>query len=250
MPRVSRFNAGHAEAVAARSRVLDMIDMLPPEALVRLVKERPSLRGMVLGNLAELLFERHVPARYAAILPADIVGHDDHDRSANKSDRTITYRSKTYTVQVKSIQTNSIKYEIAGNHLVANVQNDGSDMRTVRFQNGSEVVTTCYLRGQYDILAVPLFPFNGTDEFAYKRNEDCRPTASTKYTAYQRERLLATTENICWPLADDWQTDLMQLLTPEAGSPVGRPDVVTEPGGKVRVREAGAVILPHKDQEI
>ena len=247
MTRQSRFDFSDPEAVSARARVLDMIDMIPPVDLVALVKEKPSLRGMVLGNLAELLFERHIPDRYLSIAQNDIIGHDDHDRSANKSDRTITYRGRTYAVQIKSIQTGSIKRDKEGGMLAATIQNDGSDMRRVILADGSEVVTTCYLRGQYDILAVPLFPFTGTSDFAYKRNEDCRLTQHKNYTPFQKEWLLATTENICWPLPDDWHTDLMELLTPDAGSLVGRPDVIAEPGGEIRVREAGAVILPDED---
>lgn len=250
MARQRRFDAEHPDAIAARQRVLSMIDMLPPAALVQLVKEKPSLRGMVLGNLAELLFEQHVPRNYPAIAAADIIGHDDHDRAVNKSDRTITFRGRKYTIQVKSVQTGSIKREVAVKRLCATVQNDGSDMRKVVFANGSDVTTTCYLRGQYDILAVPLFPFTGTDAFAYKKNEDCRLTQDGRYTDYQRRQLLATTEIITWPLAQDWQTNLLMLLTPEAGSPIGYTDVVTEPGGEVRVRETGAVILPNKDQEV
>jgi hypothetical protein len=34
------------------------------------------------------------------------------------------------------------------------------------------------------------------------------------------------------------------------GSPVGKPDVVAEPTGEVRVVEAAAVILPLEDKEV
>lgn len=224
-----------------------MIDMLPPADLVRLVKDKPSLRGMVLGNLAELLFERHVPARYSGIMAADIVGHDDHDRSLNKSDRTITRAGRRYTVQVKSIQTGTITRERATGRLVAKVQNDGSDSRTVKFPDGSELVTVCYLRGEYDILAVPLFPFTGDDSFAYKRNADCNPSSGRSYTDVQKANLLATCERISWPLTDHWETDLMRLLTPDAGSPVSRLEVIHQPGGEVRVGKARAIVLPDED---
>lgn len=250
MARESRFDPAADKAVAARARVMDMIDVVPPDALVKLVKEKPSLRGMVLGNIAELLFERHLPQHYPEIRPEHIVGHDDHDRSANKSDRTISFRGRSYAIQVKSIQTGSIKEERASGQLCATLQNDGSDMRTVTLKDGSTVATTCYVRGEYDILAVPLFPFTGTDAFAYKRNEDCRATTHRSYTTLQREWLLATTEPICWPLSSDWHTDLLDLLTPGAGSPIGRPDVVTKPRGEIRVSEAGATILPDEDEKI
>ncbi len=48
-------------AIAARERVKMMIDAIPPESLVEAIKKAPSLRGMILGYIAELMFERRVP---------------------------------------------------------------------------------------------------------------------------------------------------------------------------------------------
>lgn len=242
-----RLDRNDAEAASARARVSTMIDAIEPEQLVASIKRAPSLRGMILGYVAEQMFEVHVPRRYDLILADDIIHHDDHDRSANKSDRTITFNGRRYGIQLKSMQTNSIARNVGSGLLEACVQNDASDRRDVRLADGHVVNTTCYLRGEYDILAVPLFPFTGTWEFAYKRNEDCAPTSSPKYSEYERRFLLATTENISWPLGDEWHTNLMDLLTPEAGSPVGAPDVVAEPGGEIRVMDAAAVILPDED---
>src|SRR5262249_22676385 len=127
---------------------------------------------------------------------------------------------------------------------------DASDRRDVILGDGSVVNTTCYLRGEYDILAVPLFPFTGTWEFAYKRNEDCRACTSKKYTQYQQSQLLATTEKITWPLTDDWHLNLLDLLDDKSGSPVDDPDVITEPTGEVRIVDTGAMILPLEDKEV
>jgi hypothetical protein len=227
-----------------------MIDAVEPERLVASIKRAPSLRGMILGYIAEEMFATHVPSRYPVIPADDIVHHDDHNRSENKSDRTVRYKDRLYGIQLKSIQTNSIARNLITGIIEADVQNDASDRRDVVFEDGHVVNTTCYLKGEYDILAVPLFPFTGTWEFAYKRNEDCNLTESPRYSEYERQFLLATTERICWPLSNEWHTNLLDLLTPEAGSPIDAPDVVTEPSGEIRVREAGAVILPDKDEEI
>lgn len=236
-----------AEAVKARERVSTIIDSVDPEYLVESIKRAPSLRGMILGYIAELMFERHIPIRYPQILAGDIAHHDDHDRKVNKSDRTVTRNGRSYGIQLKSIQTNSIARNLITECLEADAQNDASDRRDVWLKDGSSVTTTCYLCGEYDILAVPLYPFTGTWEFAYKRNEDCARTTSPKYMPYQQQFLLATLERVCWPLSSEWTTNLMDLLTPDAGSPVARPDVITEPGGKIRVRQAGATILSNKD---
>lgn len=208
------------EALAARARVADIIDAIPPEDLVLAIKRAPSLRGMILGYIAEHMFERHVPGRYPVILSHHIEHHDDHDRTANKSDRTITFGGRRYGVQLKSIQTNSIARNLATDVLQATVQNDGSDSRIVVFEDGSSVKTVCYKRGDYDILAVPLFPLTGTWEFAYKLNASCEPSRHRTYSEYQRSFLLSTLEKICWPLSNEWSTDLMTFLTPDAGSAI------------------------------
>lgn len=254
MPRLPKAPRGKdendSEARAARDRVITIIDAIPPEDLVSSIKRAPSLRGMILGYIAEEMFEKHVPMQYPALEPHHLEAHDDHDRSVNKSDRTLTYRGRRYGIQLKSIQTNSIGRGRASGKLEADVQNDASDKRTVILQDGAELITTCYVRGEYDVLAVPLFPFTGTWDYAYKRNLDCRTCASPKYRKEHADQLLATTEKICWPLSEDWTTDLLGLLDDLIGSLVSDTNVVPQPGGKVRVVEPSAVILPLEDKEV
>lgn len=198
----------HPSAVQARERVLQIIDSVDPADLVSAIKRAPSLRGMILGYLAEEQFEKYVLRRYAGVSQGDIKKHDDHNRSENKSDRTIIYKGYEIRIQLKSVQTNSIVWDNESNIIRATVQNDASDARSVRFPDGSSVVTTCYKRGDYDILAVPLFPFSGTWSFAYKTNEECAASASAKYTDYQKKYLLSTLERLTWPLSTGWCDDL------------------------------------------
>jgi hypothetical protein len=212
-----KYDAKDADAQRARARVLDIIDSVSPEQLVQSIKRAPSLRGMILGYIAEEMFEVYVRKTYPALIEANIEKHDDHDRRFNKSDRTITHGGRIYRIQLKSIQTNSIKRCLTSGRLRADVQNDASDRRSVKFADGSTLETTCYLRGDYDILAVPLFPFTGNWTFAYKRNTDCRSSMSDKYTDAQKNELLATTEILEWPLSDGWSDNLYDLLDDKIG---------------------------------
>jgi len=102
-------NKEHQLAVDARNRVSQIIDEVPAQDLVNSIKRAPSLRGMILGYIAEEMFEKHIlePMDHFN----DIVKHDDHDRSKNQSDRDFTYKGKLFSVQLKSIQTNSITYD-------------------------------------------------------------------------------------------------------------------------------------------
>jgi len=205
----------HPDAVAAKARVVTIIDSVSPTELVEAIKRAPSLRGMILGYIAEEMFEKHV----LGALPgaSKIRKHDDHDRSMNKSDRDFVFGGRRYSIQLKSIQTNSIAYDPASEVLCADVQNDGSDRRTVLLPNGQRVETTNYVIGDYDILAVPLFPFTGTWTFAYKRNRDCRLTDSKKYSEENRQYLLSTIEKLTYPLRPPWVSDLRLLLDDTIG---------------------------------
>ncbi len=78
-------------------------------------------------------------------------------------------------------------------------------------------MTTCYVAGEYDILAVSLQPFTGDWQFAFKRNIDLTMSPSPKYTLEQRKYLLATSETITFPLASGWTSDLFSLLTGDLG---------------------------------
>lgn len=217
MVRSRKYDEQDVEAVAARARVLDIIDSVSPKQLVQSIKRAPSLRGMILGYIAEEMFETYVREKYPSLIDAEIEKHDDHDRRFNKSDRTIKHGGRTYRIQLKSVQTNSIKRELQTGLICCDVQNDASDRRAVKFEDGTTLETTCYLRGDYDILAVPLFPFTGNWTYAYKKNIDCRASNSPKYTESQRSELLATTERLCWPLTNDWHSDLFDLLDDQIG---------------------------------
>lgn len=197
--------ADHALAIAARNRVTTIIDAIPPTDLVNAIKRAPSLRGMILGYIAEEMFQHHV---LGDAIFSDVNKHDDHDRSANKADRDFLYQGHRISVQLKSVQTNSIAWRSDLNAVYAIVQNDGSDKRDVRLPNGEIVTTTNYKIGDYDILAVPLFPFTGSWDFAYMLNSECRKTTSSKYNSTQQSYLLSTTEEITYPLSAPWSTDL------------------------------------------
>ena len=58
--RRGKYDKDDPEAKAARDRVVTIIDSVPPEDLVMSIKRAPSLRGMILGYIAEEMFEKYV----------------------------------------------------------------------------------------------------------------------------------------------------------------------------------------------
>jgi hypothetical protein len=178
-----------------------------PEVILQILEEAPSVRGMVYGNLAEVQFSRWLVARGVPL--TDQSRDDDHAKT--KSDRTIRLDGRLYTIQVKSMQTNSIKEDGEGG-FKAGVQCDGSDRRRVRLPNGHEVETTNYVADEFMVLATPLHAFTGKWDFAFRLNSTLERTASPKYAPEDRRFLLKTMVSITWPIAEPWTSDLLGLL--------------------------------------
>ena len=71
------------------------------EELTQVVNQNPSLRGMILGYLAELKLEKLWLRREEI---SNVSKHDDHDRK-KKGDRVVTYKGKEFIFESKSLQT-------------------------------------------------------------------------------------------------------------------------------------------------
>jgi hypothetical protein len=184
------------------------------DTLIRVMTDNPSLRGMTYGYVAEHAFSLYL----------DTLGISEHfkedDHKKTKSDRTFVRRGRRFTIQLKSLQTNTIQ-EASPGQFKAKVQNDASDRRKIKLPNGKTVETTCYQVGEYDILGVSLQPFTGDWQFAFKKNKDLKRSTSDKYSKVIRKYLLATIEEISFPLPQGWTSDLFALLDdPDLGQPV------------------------------
>lgn len=175
--------------------------------LTKLIDESPSLRGMLFGYVAEFQFTqlwlKHVAVSYA-------VKPDDHNRK-KKGDRVILYKGMEFSIEVKSLQTNSIRKNSDGTWF-GKAQCDGSDRRTVKFKNGSKLNTTCLLCGEFDVLAVNCFGFEGKWTFAFARNEDLPRSTYAKYTKAQRKQLLASLVPVTWPPQPPFAADPFPVL--------------------------------------
>jgi hypothetical protein len=176
------------------------------ETIFQAIRDNPSLRGFVYGYVSEMEFEHHYLKRGKGI--ESVLKDDDHKRT--KSDRTVIFKGRPVSIQVKSVQTNSIRF-VEGS-LVAKVQNDASDRRSVTLPNGAKLEATCYKVGEYDILAVSLHAFTSKWRFAFKENSKLQRSTSKKYAAKDQQCLLATLETIRFPLDPTWTDDFEAIL--------------------------------------
>jgi len=112
---------------------------------------------------------------------------------------------------VKSLQTNLVK-RLPDGTCTGRSQVDASDRRKVEFKDGSTLETTCLLRGEFDVLAVNCYAFNGKWEFAFALNRDLPQNTFRKYTEEQRAALLPSLIPVTWPVQEPFVTDIVTLL--------------------------------------
>lgn len=215
------------------------------EYLTKVVNENPSLRGMLVGYIAERkLWDVLKSDQRVTELRKD----DDHDRT-KKGDLVVTYRGFDFKFEVKSLQTNSVKFLAAEDVLVplilkerdpsrkgkihyrrnpvfdglshearlsgrykGHVQCDASDRRTVKLAGGGKVETTCLLVGEFDILAAGLFSFREQWDFGFALNRELPTSTYGKYSPKVRKQLLATLLPLQWPLSKPFVKDPFALL--------------------------------------
>jgi len=174
--------------------------------LTHIVDSSPSLRGMLLGYVAELKLTELLQASPHV---SESTKYDDHDRT-KKGDRVIVYRGCRFILECKSLQTNSVKR--VSERWTGAVQVDASDKREVILADGTTLTTTCLKVGEFDVLAVNLFAFENQCRFVFARNRDLPRSAFRGYTPEQREQLLATLVAVTWPPEPPFQTDVFALL--------------------------------------
>ena len=163
------------------------------EELTDIVDKNPSLRGMLLGYLAELKLEK---LWLSGDDISEITKYDDHDRK-KKGDRVIQYKGRELIFESKSLQTATIEKTEEG--WKGKAQVDASDRREVVLPNGDKVTTTCLVKGEFDILAVNVFAFEEKWRFVFAKNSDLPTSKYGKYDKYQRQHLLATLVTVHWP---------------------------------------------------
>lgn len=170
------------------------------------LSERPSIRGILIGFLAEYKLQRTV---FSDSRIHKLVRYDDHDRS-RPADFSFEYQGQRITVEVKSLQTSSVRSDNGG--FSGRCQVDASDRRTVTLPDGSTLETTCLLAGRFDILAINLFEFGHRWHFGFVRNEDLPRSKYRNYTPYQRSCLLATNVSVAWPLRPPFYDEPFTIL--------------------------------------
>jgi hypothetical protein len=202
-----KISRGAGMSITPKSRNILERWNITVEELTAAVEQNGSLRGLMLGYVAEIKL-REILA--LSPLVSSMEKDDDHNR-AKKGDLRIKYRGEEFTIESKSLQTGSIKRMPDGTR-TGKAQVDASDRRAVHFPDGTTVDTTLLLKGEFDILAVNLFAFDEEWRFSYALNRDLPSSTYRKYTPVQREALIASLVTVSWPPKPPFTDDLFTVL--------------------------------------
>ena len=179
---------------------------LTEEEFTEIVRENPSMRGLVLGYVAEYKLRK---MHFSDSRFTSVVKDDDHDRR-KKGDLRVVYRGREFRIECKSLQTNTVKRTPQG--FEGKFSCDASDKRRVELPNGDILATTCLVAGGFEIVAVNLFAFEGKWQFAFALERDLPRSTYGGYTPSQRAHLLATLPRVTWPLQPPYETSPFGLL--------------------------------------
>ena len=178
---------------------------LTEQELTEIIALNPSMRGLMLGYIAEYKLRK---MHFSQPCFENVRKKDDHDRK-QKGDLTVTYKGMEFTIECKSLQTNSIRNTEDGYQ--GKYQCDASDRRKITVGRRS-VETTCLRVGQFDIIAVNLFAFEEHWRFAFALNDDLPRSNYRGYPPALRQQLLATLMPISWPLEPPYIQSPIPLL--------------------------------------
>ena len=205
------------EVRPASSETLGILELwnLSPDDLTIIVNESPSLRGMLLGYVAEFKLRE-------MLISQDRISYlgkpDDHDRT-KKGDHIIEFQGHRFAIESKSLQSRMIEKD--GNIWRGKAQVDASDRRNVILQDGSQIATTLLTVGEFDVLAVNCFAFEQEWNFAFVRNSDLPRSRYSGYSQQVRNQLIASLVAVSWPPEPPFTRDLtevLELLASERGT--------------------------------
>ncbi len=174
----------------------------------QLIEENPSLRGMLLGYVAEYKLKEIITS-FSEV--SFVTKFNDHDRK-KKGDLYIIYRDRAFNVESKSLQSSMIKFDKDNNKWIGKGQVDASDRRKITLPSGKKLNTTLLLYGEFDILAINCYAFEKEWKFVFARNKDLPHSKYKKYSDEERKNLIASLVPVSIPPELPFYDDLKKLL--------------------------------------
>lgn len=140
----------------------DLLIGVTMEDLENLATENTSLRGYLQGYIAEMFLKRKLE-----LMPEVTDISKIRDQDEKKGDFQFMFRGKEWTIEVKSLQTKSVKEDLLNGGWNGRVKVTASDSQTT--EDGR--FTYAMLRGQFDILAISAFAIGKGWDFYFIANK-------------------------------------------------------------------------------
>ena len=105
-----------------------------------------------------------------------------------------------------------VKWDEQTERWLGKAQVDGSDRRIIELPDGSTLNTTLLLRGEFDVLAVNCYAFEGKWRFIFARNRDLPSSNYRRYSEEQKKFLIASLIPVTWPPESPFYANLKDLL--------------------------------------
>ena len=166
---------------------------------------RTSVRGAFIGLLAQYKLQ----SVFSDPRIDKLVLHDGQG-SSRPGDFSLEFEGEIVTVEVKSLQPCSVGVD--NGRFTGRCHVRARERRMVRLPGGSELQTSCFVVGEFDLLAVNLFEFGQRWRFGFIRNRDLPRTRYNAYRTSQRKHLLATSVAVSWPLEPPFQDQPFDIL--------------------------------------
>lgn len=193
-----------------------------------ILTENPSARGNLFGYVAEYKL-RKIWLQHSSIrnLERPREHRSRHEDKTEKGDFRFEYRGQTVRLEVKSLDTPSVRTvhtsspELAGSvaegsesglRYEGTFQCNASDTREVILPNDERVTTNCLVVGEFDVLAVNCFEFGHRWRFAFAANDDLPRSTWRNYSPVQQKYLLKSSMKIAWPLSAPFDDAFFRVL--------------------------------------
>ena len=193
-----------------------------------ILTHNPSARGNLFGYVAEYKLRR-IWLQHSSIrnLERPREHRSRHEDSTEKGDFRFEYQGQTLRLEVKSLDTPSVRAvhatssELAdsvtesterGLRFEGTFQCNASDTREVILPNDERVTTNCLVVGEFDVLAVNCFEFGRRWRFAFAANDDLPRSTWRRYSPEQQKYLLKSSMRIAWPLLAPFDDAFFRVL--------------------------------------
>lgn len=220
---MARTRTRTADQLAYEQRAKDYIDNCPVDILRRIVREQSFIRAPSTGGISEEFYEEAV---LKAIPGITDIFQPSHSGNESKSDRIFHFEGQRFRAQCKAPKTGGMRKHTDGSQ-TGFVSLGTTDKSAKVTPDGFRHETTWALKGEFDILVVPMWMFGcGDNMFAFKKAKDLisprrqlPDNQSRHFLNIQQKLSFPFQQGDGWSLGNEGFVRLLREIIAERNSP-------------------------------